>query len=202
DVLQERLVRTRKLVATIDRTIQHLKGTRRMTSKAMFAGFSVGTGHDRFGEHVTLGGDPNDCKVSAKDTNGAMCVFEFTGGGGGPRHSHFEQDEWIYVVDGEIELLLAEKRLRLGAGESVFIPRTVAHVWSSATGKPVKIINVYQPAGEMEAFFKAVDQAKDLPTREQVLQNNYTEEQIKFLHDLFESHGMDLLRHPLIVEPA
>src|ERR1700704_3711963 len=36
-------------------------------------------GKDRFGEHIKLGGEPNDCKVSGLDTNGAMCVFEFTG---------------------------------------------------------------------------------------------------------------------------
>src|SRR5215470_11387979 len=44
------------------------------------------------------GGEPIDCKVSAQDTNGAMCVFEFNCGSGGPRHLHYEQDEWIYII--------------------------------------------------------------------------------------------------------
>src|SRR5882672_6371148 len=43
-VLQKDLARTRRLVATIDKTIQHLKGTRKMKGKEMFAGFSVGAG--------------------------------------------------------------------------------------------------------------------------------------------------------------
>src|SRR3984957_17588591 len=79
-VLQKNLTRTRKLIETIDKTIQHLKGTKPMKSKEMFAGFSVASGDDRFGKRIKLGGEPLDCKVSARDTDGAMCVFELTGG--------------------------------------------------------------------------------------------------------------------------
>lgn len=86
------------------------------------------------------GGEPNDCEVSGKDTDGAMSVFEFTGGGW-PRHLHHDQDEWIYVVEGEFEFQVGEndKRYRLGTGESVFLPRKVAHAWGCVSGKPGKI---------------------------------------------------------------
>jgi quercetin dioxygenase-like cupin family protein len=197
-VLLNNLVRVRTLIETVDKTIQHLKGTKKMKSNEMFVGFSVAAGDDRFGEQIKLGGEPNDCKVSTKDTNGAMCIFEFTGGSGGPRHVHHDQDEWIYVIDGEIEILVGDKRIRVGAGESVFIPRTIAHVWGCMTDTLAKTINVYQPAGTMEEFFRAVGESKDLPSREQVLKNTYTEEQKITLHQLFEAHGMDLLGPPLI----
>jgi len=84
-VLQKNLARTRTLIETIDKTIEHLKGTKKMKSEEMFVGFSVAAGKDRFDEHIQLGGEPNDCKVSAQDTHGAMCVFEFSGTGCGPR---------------------------------------------------------------------------------------------------------------------
>ena len=122
-VLQKNLARTRKLIETIEKTIQHLKGTKKMKSKEMFAGFSVAAGEDRFGERIKLGGEANDCKVSGRDTDGAMCVFEFTGGGGWPRHLHHDLDEWIYVIDGELDFQVGDKRFRLGAGESIFLPR-------------------------------------------------------------------------------
>ena len=89
------------------KTIEHLKGTKRMQSEEMFLGFSVAAGKDGYGEEIKLGGEPNDCKVSARDTDGAMCVFEFTGGGGGPRHLHHDQDEWIYILMASINLPLA-----------------------------------------------------------------------------------------------
>src|SRR5258708_19005579 len=84
-VLQKNLAPTRRLIETIDKTIQHLKGKKKMKSEEMFAGFSVAAGGDRFGEHIKLGGEPMDCKLSAKDTDVAMCVFGFNGRGGGPR---------------------------------------------------------------------------------------------------------------------
>jgi DNA-binding transcriptional MerR regulator len=129
-VLEGNLARTRTLIRTIDRTIGHLNGAETMNDEDMFAGFGVAAGEDRFGESIELGGEPLDCKVSARDTDGAMCVFEFTSGW--PRQCHREQDEWIYVVDGELEFELGDKRFRLAAGESVFIPRKVAHVWTPA----------------------------------------------------------------------
>src|SRR3984893_14914549 len=89
-VLKKNLTRTRTLIETIDKTIQHLKGTKKMKSEEMFVGFSVAAGKDRLGEHIKLGGERNDCKVSARATECAMCIFEFTGTGGGPRHLHHE----------------------------------------------------------------------------------------------------------------
>src|SRR5580658_2546641 len=200
-VLQKDLTRTRKLIETIDKTIQHLKGTKKMKNKEMFAGFSVAAGDDRFGEQVKLGGEPMDCKVSARDTGGAMCVFELNGGSGGPRHLHADQDEWIYVIDGEFEFRvggssgvkylrdLEEKPFRVRAGESVFLPRKVAHVWGCVSGRPGKIINVYQPAGKMEEFFREAGKFS-APAIHEVLS---LDEFRKFFRD----HGMTLLGPPL-----
>src|SRR5205814_6405541 len=87
---------------------------------------------------------------------GARCALDFTGRSCGPRHLHYEQDEWIYVIRGEVDLELGNERRRLSAEESVFLPRNVAHVWATADDKPARIINVYQPAGRMEDFFRQV----------------------------------------------
>lgn len=199
-VLQKNLAQTRRLIETVDKTIQHLKGTRKMKSQEMFVGFSVAAGKDRFNKPIKLGGpggEPNDCKVSGKDTDGAMCVFEFTGLSGGPPHLHHDQDEWIYVVEGEFEFHVGNKRVRLSAGESVFLPRKVKHMWGCVNGKPGKIINVYQPAGKMEEFFRELSKPPgDLITAEQMVNKTYTEDQVKSLCRLFEAHGMDVFAPP------
>src|SRR6202795_3028681 len=192
-VLQKNLARTRTLIETIDKTIEHLRGTKKMKNEEMFLGFSVAAGDDRLGEHIKLGGEPNDCKVSAQDTDGAMCVFEFTGMGGGPRHLHHDQDEWIYVIEGEFDFELGDKRFRVGAGESVFIPRKVPHVWACVSGKPGKIINVYQPAGKVEEFFRELGKYNGKPYVHEVLS-------IDEFRRLFHDHGMDLLGPPLLGE--
>jgi len=190
-VLQKGLTRTRSLIETIDKTIKHLKGTEKMKSEEMFAGFSVAAGQARFDEKIQLGeGYPVDCKVSGKDTGGAMCIFEFTTGW--PRHKH-DQDEWVYIVDGEWNFEIDKKRFQAAAGESVFIPRNAPHAWGPVDGEGGKVINVYQPAGKMEEFMRATAKHKDLPTREQAINNNVSQAQIDILHRLFSAHDIGLL---------
>ena len=196
-ILVQNLARTGELIGTIDKTIKHLKGTEIMKSEEMFAGFSVAAGESRSGEEITLGGEPIDCKVSGKDTNGGIAVFEFNGSGGGPRHLHHEQDEWLYIMEGEFHFEVGDRHFRAVAGESVFVPRKVPHAWGCVSGVPGKVINVYQPAGKMEEFFREVGRPfEDLPTAEQVLNKTYTEHQVKSLHALFSAHGMELLGPP------
>jgi DNA-binding transcriptional MerR regulator/uncharacterized cupin superfamily protein len=198
EVLEENVARMRSLLETIDKTVKHLTGAVKMQSEEMFVGFSVAAGKDRFDEHILPGGEPVDCKLSAKDTGGAMCVFEVTAGW--PRHLHYDQDEWLYVVDGQVEFEVGEKRFRAGSGESVFIPRKVAHVWSPVGDDPARIINVYQPAGKMEEFFRQIGSFHALPTREQVISNSYSDEQVAAMRQMFEAFGMELLGPPLIIE--
>jgi DNA-binding transcriptional MerR regulator len=195
-VLEKDVTRTRTLIETIDKTIKHLKGKRKMKDEELFYGFSVGAGKDRFNEGFSHDGTKIDCKVSAKDTGGAMCVLEVNNTGW-PRHVNRDQDEWIYVVDGEAELEIGKKRIRLGAGESMFIPRNVEHSWG---GVPAKILNTYQPAGKMEEFFQALAKYKGLPTREQAIKKSYTVEQINGLRGVFEAHGMIVTGPPLGLE--
>jgi DNA-binding transcriptional MerR regulator len=197
-VLEKNVTRTCTLIETIDKTIKHLKGTKKMKNEELFTGFSVGAGKDRFNEGFNRYGTTIDCKVSGKDTGGAMCVLELNNTGW-PRHRNPEQDEWIYVVDGEVELEIGRKRFHLGARESMFIPRNVEHVWTAAGG-PAKIINTYQPAGKIEEFFQVLANFKELPTREQAINKTYTDEQINALSRLFEAHGMVVTGPPLIVE--
>jgi DNA-binding transcriptional MerR regulator len=190
EVLQRKFQRTQTLIGTIDKTITHLKGGEKMKGEEMFAGFSVAAGEDRFQERIKLGGESNDCKVSSRDTDGAMCAFEFTGSNSGPRHLHHDQDEWIYVVQGEFALEVANEKQRLGPGESIFLPRKVAHVWASVDNRSGKILNVYQPAGKIEDFFREIGKYHGKPPIHEAL----TAAQFNLL---FQDHGMDVVGPPL-----
>lgn len=195
-VLEKNITRTRTLIDTIDKTISHLKGKKKMKSEELFLGFSIGAGKDRFNDGFNHCGTTIDCKVSGKDTGGAMCVLEVNNTGW-PRHVNRDQDEWIYVVDGEVALEVGKKGFRLRAGESTFIPRNVEHAWG---GVPAKIINTYHPAGKIEEFFQAMAKFKDLPTPQQAIEKSYSAEQIDGMKRLFEAHGMMVTGPPLIVE--
>lgn len=151
----------------------------------LFEGFRVAAGTDRFGEGVTRGGERNDCKLSAQDTEGALCIFEFTGRGGWPTHWHREQDEWLYVVTGEVDCEVGAVRHRLRAGESLFVPRQVAHAWAARGGAAARVLEVYQPAGRMEQFLRNVGQYTDQPLHEAL--------SIQEMARLFDAHGMHLV---------
>ena len=185
EALEARLARTRRLLETIDHTIDHLEGRKPMNGEQIFAGFTVAAGDDRFGERVRLGGEPNDCKVSAEGTGGKRGVVDVRGRSGWPRHSHHEQDEWLYVVDGTIACEVGDRRLRLERGESVFVPRTVAHAWASRGEGPATVLEVYQPAGRLEQFFREVGRFTDPPIHEAL--------SVEEMKRLFDAYGMRLL---------
>lgn len=195
-VLEKNLARTRTLIETIDKTISHLKGTKKMRNEELFMGFRIGVGKDRFNDGFNRNGTTVDCKVSGKDTGGVMCVLEVNDTGW-PRHVNRDQDEWIYVVDGEVELEIGKKRVRLGRHESMFIPRNTEHAWG---GVPARVINTYQPAGKIEEFFHVLARINDLPTREQAIEKSYTAEQKDGLTRAFEAHGMIVTGPPLEVD--
>src|ERR1041385_1495097 len=198
-VLEKNVTRTRTLIETIDKTISHLKGTKKMKSEDLFMGFKIGAGKDRFNDGLNRNGTTIDCKVSGKDTGGAMCVLEVNNTGW-PRHLNRDQDEWIYVVDGEAELEIDKKRFHLGTRESMFIPRNVEHSWV-AVSTPAKILNTYQPAGKIEEFFHVLATHKDVPTPEQAIEKSYTAEQIDGLKRVFDAHGMSVTGPGLNVDP-
>jgi DNA-binding transcriptional MerR regulator len=197
-VLEQNVTRTRTLIETIAKTIKHLKGTMKIKNEELFTGFSVAAGKDRFNKGFNRDGTTINCKVSGKDTGGAMCVLEVNNTGW-PRHLNPEQDEWIYVVDGEVELEIGKQRFHLGARESMFIPRNVEHVWAAGNA-PSQIINTYQPAGKIEEFFQVLAKFKDLPTREQAINKTYTDQQKVAMKQLFQTHGMVLTGPPLIIK--
>lgn len=191
--LEKKLARTQALMETIDKTIDHVRGSKKMSSKEMFAGFKLGAGETRFDEEVKLRSEPVDCKVSGRDTGGAMCVFEFTGMSSGPRRKHLDQDQWIYVLDGELTFAVGEKQFQAGPGESVFLPRQTPYAWTSATGRPARIVDVYQPAGRMEEFFQELATYNSgAPVHEALSFDDF--------HRLFREHGMEMVGPPLVGE--
>jgi hypothetical protein len=72
---------------------------------------------------------------------------------------------------------------RLRAGDSLLAPRNVAHVWACVGEKLGKMIVVFQPAGKMEEFFRALGTLKGAPSQEEVRR-------------LFLDHGMTIVCPP------
>ena len=116
----------------------------------------VGAGRDRFGESHSRGFSNILFKVATRDSGGNLFVIEHANlvRGGPPLHLHFHQDEWFYVIEGEVLFQVGENRKRLVAGESVLGPRNVPHAFISVGQKPGRMLIAFTPAGRMEQFFR------------------------------------------------
>jgi mannose-6-phosphate isomerase-like protein (cupin superfamily) len=119
----------------------------------------VCAGKDLFGQPHILGFSSSLLfKVAGTDTNGGLFIIEHAHllPGGPPLHLHFNQEEWFYVMDGEVAFQVGEQRVNLRSGESVFAPRRVPHTFSSIGAAPARMLIAFCPAGKMEQFFQSV----------------------------------------------
>lgn len=92
--------------------------------------------------------------LRGEETGGTLTALETVvgAGAGPPLHTHTNEDETVYVLEGEIRFRLGEELTTCGPGSFVFIPRALPHTWQ-ALG-PVRFVIHFRPAG-MERFFEA-----------------------------------------------
>ncbi len=146
----------------------------------------VSAGADLSGEHRGLGVSTIEFKVSTPGENGLFILENTFHAKGGPaRHLHYEQDEWFYALEGEFVIEVGDERMRLLPGDSLFGPRRIPHVWAHVGAGRGRILIVFNPAGQMEAFFREVTKANAMPPQDP---------------ELWRTHGMELLGPPLPVE--
>lgn len=156
-------------------------------------GFKVNSGEARYGEHFKMKGvtlNVLDNKISSKDTDGDLAVFEqngFTPKGGPPLHIHPYQDEFFYIIEGEYLFQVGDDKYQMKSGDTIFLPRNVQHAFVQLTEKG-KVIVSYMPAGKMEDFFKTTDLWTSPPT-------------LKEIQKVFEDHDMKVVGPPLKVDP-
>lgn len=83
------------------------------------------------GEAFWLLGMLETVKISGEDTGGAYGLLEVEAraGDGSPWHTHPDEDEWFYVLEGEFTFYVGDTRLSLPAGSFAFGPMGVPHTF-------------------------------------------------------------------------
>lgn len=122
----------------------------------------VPAGEDIDSENRTLGFSRISFKISTQETGGNFFLFEHSNllRGGPPLHFHYEQEEWFYVIEGEVLFQIGKKRFQLKAGDSVLAPRKVPHAFTAVGATPAGMLVGYSPAGKMEQFFRDIAKGK------------------------------------------
>lgn len=126
----------------------------------------VGDGEDRTGHPFRMPTSSLAVKVAGSESGGGLFVVEHTHllPGGPALHLHIYQDEWFYVMQGEVAFQVGEQRLQLHAGESIFGPRLVPHTFSSVGTTPARVLIAFCPAGKMEQYFRDIQDPKAQPS--------------------------------------
>jgi quercetin dioxygenase-like cupin family protein len=73
-----------------------------------------------------------------------------------PPHVHPEQDEYIFVIDGRIDLLLDGARNAATTGDLVRMPRGIPHAFYNNSGKPVSALFWAAPAGKLVELYRRI----------------------------------------------
>ena len=69
-----------------------------------------------------------------------------------PMHTHEHEDEYTYVLEGEVGFQIGEEVVVARPGDLVFKPRGVPHAFWNATDKPARALEIISPAG-FERYF-------------------------------------------------
>lgn len=121
------------------------------TNTQMTGGIAVanqGDFHNVFGHSIYF-------KHSTEELGGNAFVWEIVSPPGTmvPPHIHAVEDEFIYVQDGELNVLVGDTTYHARAGDLIKMPKNVPHgIWQMGD-KPTRTLWTVVPAGKMENLF-------------------------------------------------
>jgi len=101
-------------------------------------------------------GDLFTFMAEGKDTNGRFTLIEFAPKRGlePPPHTHTNEDEAYYVLEGEVTFTVGEEVIEAKTGSYVMLPRGIRHMWKIKTPE-ARLLMMFTPSG-LEEFFKAL----------------------------------------------
>ncbi|MEP6683693.1 MAG: cupin domain-containing protein [Parafilimonas sp.] len=155
-------------------------------------GFKISKGEGRIHGHIKLKGvnaNVLDVKISGSDTDGGLAIFEQTSlsqGKGTPLHIHHFQDEIFSVIEGSYKFQVGDDKYDLTTGDSIFLPRKVAHAWTQVSEKG-KMNVILQPAGKLENFFVTMAALGHEPGQQEIAK-------------IFSDNDMQVVGPPLKIE--
>jgi quercetin dioxygenase-like cupin family protein len=132
-------------------------------------------------------------KSSVESTGGRVGVTEHLAprGAGSPLHVHHDEDEWFYVLEGELTFWVGGDVITAPAGAFVYGPRDIPHTFV-VSSDVARFLLVVEPAG-FEGFVRAVG----VPAPELVIPPAATEPpDMARLGAVAAEHGLEILGPP------
>lgn len=154
------------------------------------------------GEVVLQGGVGVVRKISAA-ADGAFSVVEHPlepGALAAPPHTHASTDEYSFVLEGEIEVLMGEETFRAPAGSYVQKVRGVPHTFWNPGPETARVLEIISPAGFEQYFEEPAGilsstppgQPPDFAGIAEIAARYDTTFQMERLPEIMEKHGVEL----------
>ena len=104
-------------------------------------------------------------KLTGAETGGAYFLFEvrFGPGSGNRLHVHRREDEVGYVLEGALEIRLAERTILVEAGGVAHLPKHVPHALRNPLQTPSRYLFMAIPAG-LDRWFEVLAAARQAGT--------------------------------------
>ena len=115
------------------------------------------------GESLWFLGSHCSIKASAETTAGRVAVIEHMTprGLGSPLHVHHREDEWFYVIEGELTLWVGGEVIVAPAGSFVYGPRDIPHTFM-VSSETARYLLVTEP-GDFAGFMRSLAQPATEP---------------------------------------
>lgn len=125
-------------------------------------------------------------KIRTADTDGVCYAFEVIvpAGFGIPPHVHSREDEVLYVIEGEYDIVLGDEQFRAGVGSVLSFTRGTPHGFQGVGAPLSRALHVVTPGASFEQFLHELGHVPPGPP------------DVPLLAALFGKYGMELLPPP------
>jgi uncharacterized cupin superfamily protein len=89
-------------------------------------------------------------RLTGADTGGAYSLVEYDappGAEGPPAHIHEGTEEYIFVLEGNLDIVLGDRHTLAGPGDGVLVPRGALHTFYNSSSEPVRFLTLLKPGG-------------------------------------------------------
>jgi quercetin dioxygenase-like cupin family protein len=156
------------------------------------------------GKAVRLDGIGVVFKLFSADTGGSFALVEHPiepGTLGAPPHRHQHEDEYSYVLEGEVTVLVGEQVIEGRPGALIAKPRGIMHAFWNAGTAPARLLEIIAPAGFEQYFAETAELVAagvpaDDPRRRAVAQKYGLEFDWERIPELVRTHHLQAKSAP------
>jgi quercetin dioxygenase-like cupin family protein len=117
------------------------------------------------GQRLEVLGDQVCIKLPSAQSANHMAVMtvEVPPEGGVPLHTHLQEEESYYMLEGQMLVQVGSEEIEIGAGDFVHIPAGVVHSYRNTSDQPIRFL-AWTVGGAMDSFFQEMaEQIREVP---------------------------------------